>query len=132
MPEPLKFKDDEIIEDPISGEYARVVLTRGDKVTIHLLESDKTVTRADVELSPGWEGTGGATTINVAQAISFAVDERQETKSLFIDAEGHDPLKLRINEVSAELTNAILPNRSSFTVNTTDGKVFRVTVTEES
>jgi hypothetical protein len=82
-----------------------------------------------------------STSINVAQAVSFAIDEVQEfgtsdgAMSLFLDldTDDQDPKNdLRITEVSAELKTMEMPSGdvSKFTVKTSDGRKFKISVQE--
>ncbi len=80
-----------------------------------------------------------ATTTTVAQAISRAIDERQEygghddapgREGLFLDdAPGMEWTDLRVTEVSAELENAANGLMSQFTVKTSDGQEWAVRIT---
>lgn len=77
-------------------------------------------------------------TTNVAQAISYAVDEFQEFGGHNDDRLGlylgdvADTSDLRITEVSAELENAGNGLMSQFTVKTSDGREWNVRVTPKA
>jgi hypothetical protein len=86
-----------------------------------------------------------ATTIAVAQAISFAVDEVQEfgtsdgAMGLFLDRDSEDLIPeedLRVTEVSAEMVNGKkggpFGEFSTFTVKTSDGREWTVSVTPKA
>jgi hypothetical protein len=71
-----------------------------------------------------------ATPVRVAQALSRAIDDFQESDGLYLDdGVGHERTMLRVNEVSAEL-HRHLGGVASFEVKTSDGRTFRVRVAE--
>ncbi len=70
----------------------------------------------------------GAQAWQVAQAISGAVEESEETLWLQ-DENGQDVLPLAIAEMPLQKLNRRRDGSAYFTVNTTDGRSFRVTVT---
>lgn len=103
--------------------------TTGDRI-------NKMSHRESYEQDWRWFRDSAATTTTVAQAISLAVDEAQEglvgeEGGLFI---GDGPE--RITEVSAELTNGEeggpFGEFSSFTVTTSDGRKWNVSVTPKA
>ncbi len=75
-----------------------------------------------------------ATSITVAQGISRVIDEAQEgltdsnPEGLFLVEESD----VRITEVSAELKTTAMPSGdvSEFTVSTSDGRTFKISVQE--
>jgi hypothetical protein len=84
--------------------------------------------------------TDVASTSNVAQAISFAIDEIREfgtsdgEMGLFLsrDPDRSPERDLCVTEVSAELQNAANGLMSKFTVSTSDGRRWTVRVTPEA
>jgi hypothetical protein len=93
--------------------------------------------RLDGRVAQGLRVHPSATTISVAQAVSFAIDEVREFGDsdgrmglpLDRDAEEAPETALRITEVSAQLENAANGLTSIFQVTTSDGQIWDVKIT---
>lgn len=114
------------------------VVTEADaKVCVERGHAAHIVDGVESDLCPrcGETKTPATTVIEMAQAISRAIDEQGFTgdaAALFINPDEESGDDRRVTEVSAELKTTAMPSGdvSEFTVTTSDGRTFVVSVKE--